>query len=58
MHLRVQVVEDDPLLRDVRELACQRRTDEAGAARDEDATAGLLRGRHGTHRRCRGPKPG
>ena len=39
--LRVQVVEDDPLLGGVRELARERRTDEAGAARDEDAAAGL-----------------
>ena len=45
--LRVQVVEHDPLLGGVRELARERRTDEAGAARDEDATAGLQRGRHG-----------
>lgn len=37
--LRVQVVEDDPLLGGVRELARQRRTDEAGTAGDEDAAA-------------------
>ena len=41
VHLRVQVVEDDPLLGGVRELARQRRTDEAGAARDEDPAPGL-----------------
>ena len=41
--LRVEVVEDDPLLRGVGELARQRRTDEAGAARDEDAASCLLR---------------
>ena len=39
--LRVQVVEDDPLLGGVRELARQRRTDEAGPAGDEDAAACL-----------------
>ena len=41
VHLRVQVVEDHPLLGGVGELARERRTDEAGAARDEDPAAAL-----------------
>ena len=36
VHLRVQVVEHDPLLGGVGELPRERRTDEAGATRDED----------------------
>ncbi len=43
VHLRVEVVEDDPLLGGVGEPARERRTDEARTARDEDATPGLLR---------------
>ena len=47
VHLRVQVVEDDPLLGGAGELARERRTDEAGAARDEHPAAGLLLRGHG-----------
>ena len=48
VHLRVQVVEHDPPLGGVRELARQRRTDEPGTARDEDPTACLLLRGHGS----------
>lgn len=50
VHLRVQVVEHDPPLGGVRELARQRRTDEPGAARDEDPAACLLLKGHGSTR--------
>ena len=52
VHLRVQVVEHDPLLGGVRELAREGRADEAGAARDEDATTCRSGGRHGQQPRC------
>lgn len=48
-HLRVQVVEHDPPLGGLRELARQR-TDEPGTARDEDPTACLLLRGHGSTR--------